>query len=124
MQAKPPVLRVGLAGLGTVGAAVWRRLESQRELLRQRTGVEIRVDQVAVRRAERAREVGVPPSIVTSDYHDLLMNPELDVIIELIGGTINAHAPDQRRAAAGQARHHREQGAPRGARRGTLPARA
>jgi homoserine dehydrogenase len=85
-----PILRVGLAGLGTVGAAVWRRLASQRELLRQRTGTEIRVDQVAVRRAERAREVGVPQSLVTHDFHKLVTNPELDVIVELIGGTTDA----------------------------------
>jgi homoserine dehydrogenase len=85
-----PILRVGLAGLGTVGASVWRQLEAQRELLRQRTGVEIRVEQVAVRRRERAREVGVPESLVISDVHQLVSNPALDVIIELIGGTTDA----------------------------------
>ena len=86
-----PVLRVGLAGLGTVGAAVWRRLESQRELLRQRTGTEIRVEQVAVRRPERAREIGVPEGIVTSDFRKLIDNPDLDVVVELIGGTTDAY---------------------------------
>jgi homoserine dehydrogenase len=87
-----PVLRVGLAGLGTVGSAVWRRLESQRELLRQRTGTEIRVEQVAVRRPERAREIGVPENIVTTDFRRLVENPDLDVIVELIGGTTDAYA--------------------------------
>ena len=86
-----PVLRVGLAGLGTVGSAVWRRLESQRELLRQRTGTEIRVEQVAVRRPERAREIGVPESIVTTDCQSLVDNPNLDVVVELIGGTTDAY---------------------------------
>jgi homoserine dehydrogenase len=88
----PPILRVGLAGLGTVGASVWRQLESQRDLLRQRTGVEIRVEQVAVRRLERAKEIGVPKEIVVSDVHALVANPALDVIIELIGGTNDAGA--------------------------------
>jgi homoserine dehydrogenase len=87
----PPILRVGLAGLGTVGASVWRRLESQRDLLRQRTGVEIRVDQVAVRRPARAREVGVPQHLVTGDLSSLIANPYLDVIVELIGGTTEAY---------------------------------
>jgi homoserine dehydrogenase len=85
-----PILRIGLAGLGTVGASVWRRLESQRDLLRQRTGAEIRVEQVAVRRRERAREVGVPPHLVTDDFHRLATNPALDVVVELIGGTTDA----------------------------------
>jgi homoserine dehydrogenase len=69
---------------------VWRRLASQKDLLRQRTGTEIRVDQVAVRRPERARECGVPESLVTTDWRKLAANPELDVIVELIGGTTEA----------------------------------
>jgi homoserine dehydrogenase len=85
-----PVLRVGLAGLGTVGASVYRRLASQKELLRQRTGTEIRVDQVAVRRPERAREIGVPENLVTADWRHLIANPDLEVIVELIGGTSDA----------------------------------
>jgi len=85
-----PILRVGLAGLGTVGASVWRRLASQKDLLRQRTGTEIRVDQVAVRRAERAREVGVPEKLAVTDWRKLVTNPDLDVIVELIGGTKEA----------------------------------
>ncbi len=91
MSSSPPILRVGLAGLGTVGAAVWRRLESQRDLLRQRTGTEIRVEQVTVRRPERAREVGVPEKIVTTDFQRLIENPDLDVVVELIGGTTDAY---------------------------------
>lgn len=90
MNASTPILRVGLAGLGTVGAGVWRRLISQKDLLRQRTGAEIQVDQVAVRRTERAREVGVPEKFVTADWRQLIANPDLDVIVELIGGTTDA----------------------------------
>jgi len=86
----PPILRVGLAGLGTVGASVWKRLDSQKDLLRQRTGAEIRVDQVAVRRAERAREVGVPEKLVVADWRKLVTNPDLEVVVELIGGTTEA----------------------------------
>jgi homoserine dehydrogenase len=81
---------VGLAGLGTVGAGVWRGLASQNDLLRQRLGAEIRIDQVAVRRPERAREIGVPEKLVTPDFRKLITNPDLDVIVELIGGTTDA----------------------------------
>jgi homoserine dehydrogenase len=97
-----PVLRVGLAGLGTVGSAVWRRLESQRELLRQRTGTEIRVEQVAVRRLERAREIGVPENIVTTNLQQLIDNPNLDVVVELIGGTTDAYALIQQSLSRGK----------------------
>ncbi len=90
MNTPHPILRVGLAGLGTVGASVWRRLDSQRELLRQRLGTEIRIEQVVVRRAERAKEIGVPEKLVTADWRKLVAHPDLDVIVELIGGTSEA----------------------------------
>src|SRR5277367_391750 len=90
VSTKTSLLRVGLAGLGTVGASVFRRLASQQDLLRQRTGAEICVDQIAVRRAERAREIGVPENLVISDWRKLITNPNLDVIVELIGGTTDA----------------------------------
>ena len=87
MSTTPPILRVGLAGLGTVGASVWRRLASQKELLRQRIGAEIRVDQVADRRVDWARGVGVPENLIVDDWRKLVANPDLHVIVELIGGT-------------------------------------
>jgi homoserine dehydrogenase len=85
-----PVLRVGLAGLGTVGASVYRRLASQKDLLRQRTGTEIRIDQLAIRRPARAQEVGVPDRLVVADWRTLISNPDLEVIVELMGGTTEA----------------------------------
>jgi len=85
-----PILRVGLAGLGTVGSSVWRQVAAQADLLRQRTGVEIRIDQVSCRRAERAAEVGVPKEMVVADWRQLVANRELEVIVELIGGTTEA----------------------------------
>jgi len=90
MSSQAPILRVGLAGLGTVGASVWRRLASQNDLIRQRIGTEIRVDQVADKRVEWAREIGVPENHITDDWHKLVANPDIDVIVELIGGTRTA----------------------------------
>ena len=56
---------LGLAGLGTVGASVWRRLDSQRDLLRQRTGTEIRIGQVAVMQMDGyTRLVGIGVDMV------------------------------------------------------------
>ena len=90
MNSPTPILRVGLAGLGTVGSSVWRQVAAQADLLRQRTGVEIRIDQVSCRRAERAAEVGVPKEMVVADWRQLVANRELEVIVELIGGTTEA----------------------------------
>jgi homoserine dehydrogenase len=97
-----PVLRVGLAGLGTVGASVYRRLASQKELLRQRTGTEIRVIQVAVRRAARAKEIGVPEQLVVADWRTMIENTDIDVIVELMGGTTEAFDLIKRALQAGK----------------------
>ncbi len=97
-----PVLRVGLAGLGTVGASVYRRLASQKELLLQRTGTEIRIDQIAIRRAARAQEVGVPENLVVGDWRTLIDNPNLEVIVELMGGTTEAFDLIKRALQAGK----------------------
>jgi homoserine dehydrogenase len=87
VSTNPPILRVGLAGLGTVGSSVWQRLASQKDLLRQRIGTEIRVVQVADRLVERAAQMGVPKEQIVADWRPLVENPNIDVIVELIGGT-------------------------------------
>ena len=103
MSVTPPVLRVGLAGLGTVGASVWKRLASQKDLIRQRIGTEIRVDQVADRRVDYLRELGVPENLISDDWRKLVANPNLEVIVELIGGT--THAFDLIQAALQSGKH-------------------
>ena len=85
-----------------MGASVWRRLQSQAELLRQRTGTEICVTQIAVRRAERAQEIGVPENLVVADWRTLVANPDLDVVVELIGGTTEAFELIQKALQSGK----------------------
>ncbi|TCT00988.1 homoserine dehydrogenase [Aquabacter spiritensis] len=79
-------LKVGLAGLGTVGTGVLRMLDRQRLSLAARTGCEIRV--VAVSARDRARDRGVDLSAMR--WHDdpvaLARDPEIDVLLELMGG--------------------------------------
>ena len=82
---------------------MWRRLDSQKDLIRQRIGTEISVEQVADRRLDRAREIGVPEKQVVDDWRKLVTNPDLDVIVELIGGT--THAFDLIQAALQGGKH-------------------
>jgi homoserine dehydrogenase len=85
------LIHVGLAGLGNVGAGVYKNLEKNRDLIRQRTGADIRVKRVVVRDPSRVRDVAVPAEILSSDWHTLIEDPEIQVIVELIGGTTTAH---------------------------------
>lgn len=84
-------LQIGLAGLGTVGTGVYETLCRNHDLLQARTGIPYAVKRVAVRDIHRHREVLIDSSLLTGDWHELVEDPEIDIIIELIGGTDEAY---------------------------------
>ncbi len=77
---------IGLAGLGNVGAGVFKHLTLNRALLRERLGLELVVRKVAVRDAARARDVAVPPEMLTTRWQDVLDDPAVQIAVELMGG--------------------------------------
>jgi homoserine dehydrogenase len=79
-------LRVGLLGLGTVGSAVVRLLDEHRDDIAARAGCRLEVARVAVRDPAKGRAVHVDPSIVTTDPMQVLDDPGIDIVCELIGG--------------------------------------
>ena len=84
-------LRIGLAGLGNVGAGVYKNLHKNQFLLNDRTGIELVVQKVAVRNPDRKRDVEVSSEIITTQWQDLISDPEIDIIVELIGGVDEAY---------------------------------
>lgn len=82
---------VALLGGGVVGSAVARLLTEHREELAQRIGCELRLVGVAVRDLDKQRP-DIPPSLLTSDVHDLINSPDVDVVVELMGGVEQANA--------------------------------
>ena len=84
-------LHIGLAGLGNVGAGVYKNLDKNRELLRERTGADLVVKKIAVRDPSRKRDVAVPEELVTTRLLDLVEDEGIDIIVELIGGTDRAY---------------------------------
>ncbi len=89
MTGKP--LQLGLAGLGTVGTGVFETLCRNHELLEARAQIHYAVKKVAVRDMSRAREVEMEAGMLTNDWRELVNDPEIDIIIELIGGTKDAY---------------------------------
>jgi homoserine dehydrogenase len=79
-------LRVGLAGLGTVGAAVVRLLERQRDALEASCGRRIEIVAVTARSRTKARGVDLGAVRWHADPLALANDPEIDVFVELIGG--------------------------------------
>jgi len=80
-------LRVGVAGLGTVGGGVLRLLDQNARIVAARAGREIRVTAVSARDRGRDRGVSVTGMHWLEDPLGLAADPDVDVVVELIGGS-------------------------------------
>src|SRR4051812_29609068 len=76
---------IGLAGMGNVGAGVFKHLTQNRALLRERLGFELDVKKIALRDPKKDRGVAVPPEIVTTHWQDILDDPTIQIVVELMG---------------------------------------
>ena len=81
-------LQVGLLGLGTVGFGTWTVLRRNEEEITRRAGRPIRITWIAEKAQERAREVtrGAAGVTLTADAGAVLAHPDIDIVVELIGG--------------------------------------
>ncbi len=86
MQSNVKQLRVGLLGIGTVGGGTYQVLTRNAVEITRRTGVEIIVTQVADRNIDHAKMVTGGNSALTTDAFAIVNNPDIDVVVELIGG--------------------------------------
>lgn len=83
-------LKIGLAGFGNVGAGVYKNLEKNRILLQERTGRDIMVQRIAVRDPKKKRDIPLPSDKVTTKLEELIDDDEIELVVELIGGTDQA----------------------------------
>ena len=96
-------LRIGIAGLGTVGAGTCRLLRGQAELLARRVGRPLRVTAVSARDRDRSRGLDLVGVRWHDDARALAEDPEVDLVCELIGG--DSVALDLVRASLRRGRH-------------------
>ncbi len=96
------VVGVGLIGLGTVGAAVARRLVAEWEMLGRRAGVTPALRRVAVRDPARPREVALPRVALDADPEGLVDDDAVAVVVEVIGGVDRATSLMARALRAGK----------------------
>ena len=82
----PRPLRVALLGCGTVGAEVVRLLHSSGDDLSMRIGAPLELAGIAVRRLGRVRDLPVPDELFTTDAAGLVSRPDIDLVVEVIGG--------------------------------------
>ncbi|MFC5700487.1 homoserine dehydrogenase [Cohnella faecalis] len=79
-------VNVGLLGLGTVGTGVVRIVEGHREDLQSQTGSPIHISKILVKDRAKTRSISVDSSKLTEDPWEIVRDPAIDVIVEVMGG--------------------------------------
>ena len=79
-------INIGLLGIGTVGGGTYTVLKRNQEEIARRAGREIKVKMIADRDLDRARSFADQDVIVTDNAHEVTTHPDIDIVVELIGG--------------------------------------
>jgi homoserine dehydrogenase len=79
-------IQVGLLGFGTVGSGMVKILLENREVIESRLGASLALKRIAVHDLEKDRGVAVDASLLTTNAEMVIDDPEVDIVVELIGG--------------------------------------
>lgn len=79
-------IKVGMLGIGNVGRGTYQALEMNRSLIAEKTGLDIEIVKILNRSPEKDRGIEIPKEKYTADVQDILKDPEIDIVAELIGG--------------------------------------
>ncbi|GAW29754.1 MULTISPECIES: homoserine dehydrogenase [unclassified Carboxydocella] len=80
-------VKIGIIGFGTVGRGVYRILTTNQEKLIQRVGIGLEIAGIAVRDLKKPRQISAPQDLFTADPWQLVNDPGIDIIVEVMGGT-------------------------------------
>src|SRR5437660_8214800 len=83
-------VNLGIIGGGTVGGGVFQAVQRNGALMASRLGVRLEVFRMAVRDVAKKRAVKIPKSLLTTDWASVVDHPEVNLVVELIGGTTTA----------------------------------
>ena len=83
-------VKIGLVGFGTVGGEVCKILKEESSLIEQRSGSKFEICKVAMRDLSKKRTVDLDSSAYTTDWNEVVNHPEVEVVVELMGGTTTA----------------------------------
>ncbi len=81
-------VNVAVIGFGTIGAGVVKILLSKKKLLKERSAIDINLKYICDRDFKKDRGIGnVPKSLFLRDYKQAIKDPDVDIVVELVGGT-------------------------------------
>jgi len=83
-------IKIGLIGLGTVGSGVYRLLTEKNADLSERVGARFEIKRVCVKNGAKKRDIKIPKELLSTDFNEIISDPEIDIVVESIGGTTDA----------------------------------
>lgn len=83
---KKESLSVGIIGFGTVGTGAVKILLNNRDIIYEKTGLDVRLKRIADLDIEKDRGIKVPDGVLTTKADDIINDEEIDIVVELIGG--------------------------------------
>ncbi|HEY2329818.1 MAG TPA: homoserine dehydrogenase, partial [Verrucomicrobiae bacterium] len=83
-------VNLGIIGGGTVGSGVYEALQRNGALLASRIGAQVVVHRVAVRDLKKQRATAIPKALLTTDWREVVFDPQVQLVAELVGGTTTA----------------------------------
>jgi len=79
-------ISIGLLGLGTVGTGIYKVLNGQANEMYAKLGCTVEIKRILVRNIEKAAQKIANPDILTNNFNDIVSDPEIDIVVEVIGG--------------------------------------
>lgn len=79
-------ISIGMLGCGIVGSAVARTLEAHSNEITERVGAKLEIRRVAVRNLSKERDVPLPRSMFTNDAAEVIRDPDIQIVVEVMGG--------------------------------------
>ena len=83
-------LKIGLLGLGQIGSGLYSILSRKKNFFASDVGLRFEIVKIAVKHKNKPRKVRVPAALLTTNAMDVIRHPEVDVVVELIGGVREA----------------------------------
>ena len=80
------MIKIGLLGLGTVGSGVYRIIRDNKESIEQKVGTELEIEKILVNDLNKKRDVEFDNELLTDQADDILEDPNINLVVELIGG--------------------------------------
>ena len=80
-------IQIGILGCGGVGDSLVTLIDEQRDVIEARTGINLNIKAIAVSNLEKQRGEAVDRTMLTDKPELVVSSPEIDIIVELIGGT-------------------------------------